>query len=100
MVIEFLLSDHPRDCMTCEKSGCCKLEKYAYQFGIRKSRFRGGEARLSRSRPVNPFFERDYNKCILCARCVTVCHEVQYCGPSISRSRGFDTKVAALFDRS
>ena len=46
LVVEFLLSDHPYDCMTCEKSGSCKLEKYAYEFGIRKSRFDGREARL------------------------------------------------------
>ena len=41
LVIEFLLSDHPYDCMTCEKSGSCKLEKYAYELGIRKPRFVG-----------------------------------------------------------
>src|SRR5512135_2792074 len=31
IILEFLLSDHPHDCMTCEESGSCKLEKYAYQ---------------------------------------------------------------------
>ena len=31
-VLEFLLSDHPYDCMTCEKSGSCTLEKYAYEY--------------------------------------------------------------------
>ena len=40
-VIELLLSDHPADCMTCEKSGVCRLERYAYELGIRKSRFVG-----------------------------------------------------------
>ncbi len=98
-VIELLLSDHPYDCMTCEKSGDCKLEKYAYQFGVRKPRFQGGKHDYP-LRAVNPFFERDYNKCILCARCVTVCHEVQYCEAVDQSKRGFDTKVAALFDRS
>ena len=78
LVLEFLLSDHPYDCMTCEKSGSCKLEKYAYEYGIRKSRFEG-EAHGYPIRAANPFFERDYNKCILCGRCVTVCYEIQYC---------------------
>ena len=41
LVVELLLSDHPYDCMTCEKSGSCLLEKYAYEFGIRKTRFLG-----------------------------------------------------------
>ena len=40
-VIELLLSDHPFDCMTCEKSGNCLLEKYAYELGVSKSRFEG-----------------------------------------------------------
>ena len=88
LVVELLLSDHPYDCMTCEKSGSCKLEKYAYEFGIRKTRFQG-EKHEYPLRAVNPFYERDYNKCILCGRCVTVCHEVQYCEAVDYSKRGF-----------
>ena len=99
LVVELLLSDHPYDCMTCEKSGTCLLEKYAYQFGIRQPRFLGEEHDYS-LRASNPFFERDYNKCILCGRCVTVCHEVQYCEAVDYSRRGFNTKVAASFDHS
>jgi predicted molibdopterin-dependent oxidoreductase YjgC len=99
MVLEFLLSDHPYDCMTCEKSGTCKLEKYAYEYGIRKTRFEGDQHHYP-LRATNPFYERDYNKCILCGRCVTVCHEIQYCEAVDQIRRGFETKVAALYDRS
>jgi predicted molibdopterin-dependent oxidoreductase YjgC len=99
LVIELLLSDHPYDCMTCEKSGACKLEKYAYVFGIRQTRFQG-EKHDYPLRAANPFFERDYNKCILCGRCVTVCHEVQYCTAVDHSSRGFGTKIAAPHDRA
>ena len=98
-VLEFLLSDHPYDCMTCEKSGSCQLEKYAYEYGVRKSRFEGERHDYS-IRGQNPFFERDYNKCILCGRCVTVCHEVQYCEAVDQIHRGFQTKVAVPFDRT
>ncbi len=97
LVIELLLSDHPYDCMTCEKSGSCKLEKYAYEFGIRTPRFMG-EKHDYPIRASNPFFERDYNKCILCGRCATVCHEVQYCEAVDYSKRGFTTKIAASFD--
>ena len=99
MVVEFLLSDHPYDCMTCERSGSCLLEKYAYELGIRKSRF-PGEQHAYPLRTANPFFERDYNKCILCGRCVTVCSEVQFCEAVDQSRRGFDSKVAAAYDRS
>ena len=98
-VLEFLLSDHPYDCMTCEKSGTCKLEKYAYEYGIRKPRFIGGRHDYP-LRAQNPFFERDYNKCILCARCITVVHEIQYCHAVDFSKRGFDSKIAASFDRN
>jgi predicted molibdopterin-dependent oxidoreductase YjgC len=98
-VLEFLLSDHPYDCMTCEASGTCKLEKYAYEYGIRKPRF-VGERHDYPLRAQNPFFERDYNKCILCARCVTVVDEIQYCHAVDFSKRGFDSKVAASFDRN
>jgi predicted molibdopterin-dependent oxidoreductase YjgC len=99
LAVEFLLSDHPYDCMTCEKSGSCKLEKYAYEFGIRKSRF-DGDKHSYPVRSANPFYERDYNKCILCGRCVTVCHEMQYCEAVDHSKRGFATKIAASFDHS
>ncbi len=98
-VIELLLSDHPYDCMTCEKSGSCKLEKYAYECGVRKPRFVGDRHDYP-VRESNPFFERDYNKCILCGRCVTVVQEVQYCDAVDYSKRGFNSKIAASFDRS
>ncbi len=98
MVIELLLSDHPFDCMTCEKSGACKLEKYAYESGVRTSRFKGEQ----HSYPVdssNPFIERDYNKCILCGRCVSACNEVQRWDAIDFMGRGFTTKIGTAFDR-
>jgi formate dehydrogenase alpha subunit len=99
LVVELLLSDHPYDCMTCEKSGSCQLEKYAYELGIRKPRFEGDKHDYA-LRASNPFFERDYNKCILCGRCATVCHEIQYCEAVDYAKRGFNTKIAASFDRA
>lgn len=99
LVIDLLLSDHPFDCMTCEKSGACKLEKYAYQLGVSNTRF-VGEKHSYPLDETNPFFVRDYNKCILCERCVKACNEVQFVEAINYSHRGFNTKVAAPFDRS
>jgi len=99
LTIELLLSDHPFDCMTCEKSGACELEKYAYELGVSTSRFKGEQ----HSYPLdetNPFFVRDYNKCILCERCVKACRDVQFVEAIDFTHRGFKTKVAAPYDRS
>ena len=41
LVMELLLSDHPLDCMTCEKAGDCELQDLAYQMGVTGSRFKG-----------------------------------------------------------
>ena len=64
LVMELLLSDHPLDCMTCEKSGECELQDLAYKMGIRTSRFEGEQHQY----PIdlsNPFIMRDYKKCVL-----------------------------------
>ena len=36
-VLELILSDHPNDCMVCEKAGDCTLQELAYFYGIRKT---------------------------------------------------------------
>jgi predicted molibdopterin-dependent oxidoreductase YjgC len=97
MILEFLLSDHPYDCMTCEKSGSCELERYAYEFGIRKTRFEGEQHQYSIDLS-NPFIVRDYNKCILCERCVKACDEISEIQAIDYAKRGFNTKVATPFD--
>jgi len=99
MVIELLLSDHPFDCMTCEKSGACELEKYAYELGVPTTRFQGEKHDYTLD-DSNPFFVRDYNKCILCERCVKACRDIQFVEAINSVHRGFATKVAAPYDRS
>jgi len=98
-VLELILSDHPFDCMTCEKSGDCNLEKYAYELGVSSTRFQG-EQHTYPLDESNPFIIRDYNKCILCGRCITACSEVQFVEAVNFAHRGFATKVATPFDRS
>jgi len=98
LILELLLSDHPLDCLTCEKAGGCTLQNLAYAMGVRGARFQGAR----HDYPIdltNPFIVRDYNKCILCERCVRACGEVQGIYAIDYARRGFDTKVTAPFDR-
>jgi predicted molibdopterin-dependent oxidoreductase YjgC len=99
LAVELLLSDHPYDCMTCEKSGDCRLEKYAYELGISTTRYHGEKHNYPLD-DTNPFFVRDYNKCVLCERCVKACAEIQFVEAIDFSHRGFNTKVAAPYDRS
>ncbi len=96
-ILELLLANHPQDCLTCEKNGDCRLQDHAYRYGVRASGFKGEVA----EHPVddsNPFFQRDYNKCILCGSCVRMCGEVQVVSAVDYAYRGFETKIAAAFD--
>ena len=39
VILELLLASHNCNCTTCEKSGHCRLQELAQQFGVRKIRF-------------------------------------------------------------
>lgn len=97
-VVELMLSDHPNDCMTCEKSGDCTLQELAYEYGVKKVRF-DGERREYAKRDGNPFIERDMEKCVMCGRCVKICDEVQGVGAIDFTYRGFKSKVCPPYER-
>jgi len=96
-IIELLLANHPQDCLTCDKSGDCRLQEYAYLYEVRESPFTGDRHNY----PVetdNPYIIRDMNKCILCGRCVRTCDQVPDRRVIDFAYRGFDTKVAPAMD--
>jgi NADH dehydrogenase/NADH:ubiquinone oxidoreductase subunit G len=48
----------------------------------------------------NPMFIRDYDKCVLCWRCVQVCAEdAQYTFAINFTGRGYDTMIGTFFDK-
>jgi predicted molibdopterin-dependent oxidoreductase YjgC len=96
-VLELILSDHPLDCMTCEQAGNCELQDLAYEYGIQQTRFPGvqHEYEIDES---NPFYIRDYDKCILCRRCVRACNELNGVEAIGVIQRGFDSKIGTAFD--
>ncbi len=97
-IIDLILSDHPYDCMVCQKTGECELQELAYKYDIRKPLF-SGERRIYAKKDGNPFIERDMEKCILCGRCVKICDEVQGVGAIDFAYKGFITKVCPPFER-
>ena len=99
--LELVLSDHDISCITCEKSGDCALERYAYEFGISESIFTGPQRakNVFSIKEENPFLVRDYNKCILCGRCVLACSELQFDSAIDYADRGFQAHISTAFDR-
>jgi len=92
-VVEFLLSDHPQDCNTCQKHGECELQAVAELVGVREVRVPRTDFSKHRIDDSSPALIRDSSKCINCLRCVTVCAEVQGVSLLTPEGRGFDSRV-------
>ncbi len=98
-IIELLVANHPQDCLFCVRSGSCELQKLTQEYGVRTHRFQG-ERRRARIDIASPAIERDPEKCILCGRCVRICHETQHVGAIDFVHRGFKSSVAPALERS
>lgn len=97
-VVELLLANHPKDCLCCQKSGDCELQKIAADLGLRKIRFEGGETKAHTIDCSNPSLVRDQEKCILCGRCIRICRDVQSMNVYSFAGRGFNTIVSTAFE--
>lgn len=96
-ILDLLFSNHPDDCLTCDKSGACKLQDYCFEYGVEKGSYIGEK----KDYPIdysNHFYTFDPNKCILCGKCVRVCSELQCTNAIGLEGRGFATKVGTPFD--
>lgn len=96
-IIDLFVSDHPLNCVTCDKAGSCLLQKYAYEYGVSETSY---TLEVSRTlyQDDNPFFIRDHQYCILCGRCVRACEEIVGANAIEIVGRGFTGHVATPFD--
>ena len=99
-IIDLLLSDHPVDCMTCDKCGDCDLQDYAYEYGVRETSYKAGAKHDVKPQEPDPFIGRDMSKCILCGRCVRICDEVEAAFAIDWTYSGFETQVNTPFGES
>ncbi len=122
-VLSLILSEHPYTCLVCQaKCGdyhSSTIRKAAVTTGCQYCPS-NGKCELQdlvdylevedipypityRGLPVeqdDPFFDRDYNLCILCGRCIRTCQEVRHAGVLAFIKRGSQTIVGTAFDRS
>lgn len=96
-ILELLLANHPQDCLTCEKNGDCRLQDYAFRYGVKASGFKG-ERKNYPLDDSNPYIIRDANKCILCGRCVRTCNAIPERSVIDFGYRGFNTKIVTAMD--
>jgi formate dehydrogenase major subunit/NADH-quinone oxidoreductase subunit G len=92
---ELIMSSHPVDCKNCAQNRNCELQKIAafLKVSLKPRRLR----KITKELPIDssdPYFIYDPNKCVLCGRCVWVCHEKHGLGAIDFTRRGFDTVIA------
>lgn len=97
-IVELLLSNHPDDCLYCDRNLNCELQRLAESLNIRERRIKGRKIkpRLDQSSPA---IVRELAKCILCGRCVRVCEEVVTATSLDFINRGRQTHIGAAMDR-
>jgi formate dehydrogenase (NADP+) alpha subunit len=123
-ILSLILSEHPYTCLVCDRHDRCS----EWQVTIRKAKVttgcencpKNGQCELQnlvdeiglslmpycisyRGLPVvqdDPFFDRDYNLCIQCGRCVRVCQDVRHTGTLAFIDRGLATVVGTAYEQS
>ena len=123
-ILKLILSEHPSSCLFCDErkecqefqgtirkagvtTGCrfcpndrqCELQDLVEKIGLTEIDFpidyHGYEPEHD-----DPFYDRDYNVCILCGRCVRMCQEVRGTSVLAFTYRGPKAKISPAFGRS
>ncbi|MBI3583487.1 MAG: molybdopterin-dependent oxidoreductase [Nitrospinae bacterium] len=98
LMVKLILVNHPVDCTVCERSGECRLQDITYEFGISRQdlkaepveRQKRYDWRLIR---YNPYL------CVLCERCIMVCHEVQGVSAYKIKNNGFRSVIDTVDEK-
>lgn len=74
-IMELILLNHPLDCPVCDAGGECDLQDTCFELGVNRQHFQ--------SEDVNPptidrwpLIQQVPSRCIMCEKCVKVCHEL------------------------
>ena len=96
--VELLLSNHPDDCLYCERNGKCELQNFAEDLNVRERKFTGKKDKY-KTDPSGSSIVRDPAKCILCGRCVRTCDEIIGAATLGYIGRGNKTIIGPSFNR-
>ena len=99
LVLDLILSNHDRECLTCTRNGNCELQKLAQEFNLDEIEYKG-ERTPHEIDDLSPSIVRDFNKCVLCRRCVATCKKVQGVGAIDCAGRGFTSCVSTAGNNS
>ncbi len=98
-ILELILSNHCRDCTTCENNSNCKLQDLAMRFHIEGVRFPNNAHSSKGEDESSLCITRDTGKCILCGDCVRMCNEIQNVGAIDFAFRGSNAVISTAFGK-
>ena len=96
-ILELMLASHPDTCPICDKGNRCQLRRRAAEMGIGLLEMQR-IPQLAIIHEVNPFIERDFSRCILCAKCIRADQELVVEGALDYLHRGFVSRPTTFND--
>ena len=95
VVLDLILSNHHKDCLSCVRNGNCELQRLAQRYNKQDILY-SGELCEHEIDCGSHSIVRDFNKCVLCRRCVATCKKVQKIGAIDVANRGFNSCVSTV----
>ena len=92
-LLELILSNHNKQCLSCIRSQNCELQKLCKDLGVESGSDFAGIMNQYEIDDASPSIVRDNSKCIICRRCVAACDKVQQIGVIGATGRGFKTSI-------
>ena len=123
-ILQLILSEHTSSCLICDEkeeckqfmgtirkvgviTGCrycpndrqCELQDLVEKMGVKEINYPIYYRNL-RVEKDDPFYDRDYNLCILCGRCIRVCQEIRSANTLAFKQRGRSTVIGPAYHRT
>ncbi|KPJ68614.1 hypothetical protein AMJ44_06125 [candidate division WOR-1 bacterium DG_54_3] len=86
-------------CRYCPNDGQCELQEVVEKLGVKEIGYPIYYRHL-RVEKDDPFYDRDYNLCILCGRCIRMCQEIRTANTLAFKQRGRHTLIGPAYDRT
>ena len=98
VILELLFAERNHVCAVCVSNGNCELQSLAQKCGLDHVRvpYRTDAYEVD---STHDFFRLDHNRCVLCTRCVRVCHEIEGAHTWDVMGRGINCRVITDLNR-
>ncbi len=95
VILDLIVSNHHQDCLSCNRSKNCELQDLTEKLNLTKIEYQG-EKNNYEIDDKSPSIVRNFNKCILCRRCVATCKNIQGIGSLDTINRGFNSCISTV----